>query len=165
MEQAHVRKVGDYIIRQCTVQDLPKVVEINLVTLPEHYSDYFFEELLRESPETFLVTEKDGELVGYVLCRIEFGFSNTKLLRPVRKGHLVSVAVMKAHQRKGLGRALTEASAEVMRKKNCAEVYLEVRVSNHPAISLYEKIGFTKSSRLENYYRDGEAAYLMVMPL
>ena len=30
------------------------VMEINMKTLPEHYSDYFYESLLAEAPEAFL---------------------------------------------------------------------------------------------------------------
>ena len=30
-------------------------MEINLKTLPEHYSDYFYESLLAELPEAFIV--------------------------------------------------------------------------------------------------------------
>ena len=45
--------------------DLISVMEINLKTLPEHYSDYFYESLLQELPEAFLVAEIDGKIVGY----------------------------------------------------------------------------------------------------
>jgi ribosomal-protein-alanine N-acetyltransferase len=41
------------------------------------------------------------------------------------------------------------------------EVYLEVRVSNEPAIRLYEKLGFRKVQRIRFYYLDGEDAWLM----
>jgi len=46
-----------------------------------------------------------------------------------------------------------------------AEVYLEVRVSNTPAISLYEKLGYRVVGRIPKYYSDGEDAYLMACPL
>jgi len=45
------------------------------------------------------------------------------------------------------------------------EVYLEVRVSNTPAISLYEKLGFRVVGRIPRYYSDGEDAYIMARPL
>jgi len=45
------------------------------------------------------------------------------------------------------------------------EVYLEVRVSNTPAIRLYEKLGFKIVKVLEGYYSDGENAYLMAREL
>ena len=49
-----------------------------------------------------------------------------------------------------------------MMDKGCSEVYLEVRVTNQAAIHMYENLGFQISSRMEGYYRDGEAAYMMI---
>ena len=40
-----------------------------------------------------------------------------------------------------------------------------VRVSNTPAISLYEKLGFLKVSVSKRYYLDGEDAYIMARRL
>ncbi|MEM4138682.1 MAG: GNAT family N-acetyltransferase, partial [Sulfolobaceae archaeon] len=45
------------------------------------------------------------------------------------------------------------------------EVFLEVRVSNVPAISLYKKLGFREVKVLRYYYADGEDAYLMAREL
>ncbi|MFX1604225.1 MAG: hypothetical protein ACFFCK_12145, partial [Promethearchaeota archaeon] len=42
-----------------------------------------------------------------------------------------------------------------------SEFFLEVRKSNTPAVSAYEKLGFEVSRVLRGYYRDGEDAYLM----
>jgi ribosomal-protein-alanine N-acetyltransferase len=165
MQPTLARWVGEYLIRPCREEDIPSVIAINLVSLPEHYSDYFFEELRRESPETFLVAEKDGQVVGYIMCRIEYGFSNLKRFNLVKKGHIVSIAVLEGHRGKGIGTALLEEAIKAMAKKKCAEAYLEVRVSNVGAISLYKRLGFTITSKIEFYYRDGEAAYVMTLPL
>jgi len=51
-------------------------MEINLRTLPEHYSDYFYESLLEELPEAFIVAEISGKIIGYIMCKTEYGFSN-----------------------------------------------------------------------------------------
>jgi len=53
-------------------------MEINLSTLPEHYSDYFYESLLEELPEAFVVAEISGKVIGYIMCKMEHGFSNFK---------------------------------------------------------------------------------------
>ena len=130
-------------------------------TLPEHYSDYFYESLLAELPECFLVAEINRKLVGYIMCKIEYGFSNFKKLGFVKKGHVVSVAVLDEHRKKGIGRALVEEAIIGMKYKRADELYLEVRCSNSDAVKLYEKIGFIIKQRLKTYYRDGEDAYLM----
>ncbi|MEM3530341.1 MAG: ribosomal protein S18-alanine N-acetyltransferase [Nitrososphaerales archaeon] len=160
MQKLHL-KIGDYVIRNCSKEDLPSVISINLVSLPEHYSDIFFEEILNELPEAFLIAEKDGVVVGYIMCRIEYGLSVLHKFGLARKGHIVSIAVLEQHRRKGLGYGLIKEALKALKNKNCSEVFLEVRVSNLEAIKLYEKLGFKVISKLRWYYRDGEDAYLM----
>jgi ribosomal-protein-alanine N-acetyltransferase len=134
-----------------------------MLTLPEHYSDYFFESILRELPEAFIIAEINDKIIGYIMCKIEFGFSNFRKLGFVKKGHVVSVAVLPEHRGKGLGKALMlEGINGVMHRKS-DEIYLEVRMSNESAIKMYQKIGFQIKSKLRAYYRDGEDAYLMAL--
>ena len=161
--QVALREIGDCVIRRCDPSDIIPVMEINMKTLPEHYSDYFYESLLSELPEAFLVAEINRKLVGYIMCKIEYGFSNFKKLGFVKKGHVVSVAVLEEHRKKGIGRALVEEAISGVKIKKTDELYLEVRCSNNEAVKLYEKIGFTIKQRLKAYYRDGEDAYLMVI--
>jgi ribosomal-protein-alanine N-acetyltransferase len=134
-----------------------------MVTLPEHYSDYFFESLLRELPEAFIVAEVDEKVVGYIMCKIEFGFSNFSKLGFVKKGHVVSVAVLDQHRGKGIGKALMLEGINGVVSRKSDEIYLEVRISNTQAIRMYQKLGFQIKSRLRSYYRDGEDAYLMAL--
>jgi len=161
LQKALVAKVGDYQIRRCERDDIASVIEINAETLPEHYSDYFYYEILAEFPETFLVAELEGALIGYVMCRIEYGFSHLRRLGLARKGHIVSIAVREQHRGKGVGTMLMHATQEAMTKKTATESYLEVRVSNSGAIALYKRLGYKVSGRLEAYYKDGEAALVM----
>ncbi len=163
--QTALRKVGDYNIRRCEDKDLPSVIDINMAALPEHYSDYFFDSILKELPEAFIVAEIDGKIVGYIMCKIEFGFSNFRKLGFVKKGHVVSVAVLEEHRGKGLGKALMLEGINGVIQRKADEIYLEVRVSNTGAIKMYEKLRFETKSRLKTYYRDGEDAYLMALEL
>jgi ribosomal-protein-alanine N-acetyltransferase len=50
---------------------------------------------------------------------------------------------------------------EGMRLYNAKQAFLEVRVSNMPAISLYKKLGFKVTRTIHGYYSDGEDAYVM----
>jgi len=159
--QVALRQIGECLIRRADSSDLISVMEINLQTLPEHYSDYFYESLLGEAPEAFLVGEIPGKVVAYIMCKIEYGFSNFKKLGFVKKGHVVSVAVLDEYRRKGIGRAIVEEAIKGIKSKKADELYLEVRCSNNEAVVLYEKLGFIVKQRLRAYYRDGEDAYLM----
>jgi ribosomal-protein-alanine N-acetyltransferase len=157
--------VGDYDIRRCDRDDIESVMRVNAKTLPEHYSDYFYFEVLAEFPETFLIAELNGEVVGYIMCRIEYGFSHLRRLGLARKGHVISIAVLDYHRGKGVGTRLLTTAHEEIAKKSGNECYLEVRVSNLRAIDLYERLGYKVTGRLEAYYKDGEPALLMATPL
>jgi len=161
--QVILKQMGDCILRRCELGDIIPVMEINLRTLPEHYSDYFYESLLEELPEAFIVAEISGKMVGYIMCKIEHGFSNFKKLGFVKKGHVVSVAVIDEHRRKGYGSVLVDEAVKGVKNIQGSELYLEVRCSNNDAVRLYEKLGFSIIQRLKAYYRDGEDAYVMAI--
>jgi len=81
-------------------------------------------------------------------------------------GHLVSIAVLEEHRGRGIGSALLDRTLRVMREVyHVKSIYLEVRVSNSPAIRLYQKFGFKKARIVRGYYMDGEDAYVMVKVL
>ena len=163
--QVILKQVGDCILRRCELGDIIPVMEINLRTLPEHYSDYFYESLLEELPEAFIVAELSGKIIGYIMCKMEHGFSNFKKLGFVKKGHVVSIAVIDDHRRKGFGSILVDEAIKGVKIRQCSELYLEVRCSNNDAVRLYEKLGFSIIHRLKAYYRDGEDAYVMAIEL
>lgn len=153
-----------YTLRKFNPRDLEHVMHINRVCLPENYGDYFFMELYNRFPETFIVAEGNGNIVGYVMCRIELGLSNFGFGGFggfVKKGHIVSIAVMPDHRRKGIGQALVTKAMEGMHIYNAKQCFLEVRVSNMPAINLYKKLGFKITRTIHGYYSDGEDAYVM----
>ena len=163
--QVILKQVGDCILRRCELGDIIPVMEINLRTLPEHYSDYFYESLLEELPEAFIVAEISGKIIGYIMCKMEHGFSNFRKLGFVKKGHVVSIAVLDEHRRKGFGSVLVNEAINGVKTIQCSELYLEVRCSNNDAVRLYEKLGFSITQKLKAYYRDGEDAYVMAIDL
>jgi ribosomal-protein-alanine N-acetyltransferase len=164
MEQATSNKsTNSFLIRNVRMDDIDDIIMINRLSLPENYPYYFFVDHIKDYGKAFYVAEVNGDVVGYIMPRIELGFSNLKNLPSlVKKGHVVSIAVLEAYRNRGIGTALLKASMKSMKEDYSAEeVYLEVRVSNYPAISVYEKLGFMKIKVLKHYYADGEDAYLM----
>ena len=146
-------------LRKFNSDDLEQVVRINRLCLPENYTDYFFVELHKRFPETFLVAEENGKIVGYMMCRIEKGLSGFRGI--IKKGHVVSIAVLPRHQHKGIGRALMMKAMENMGLYNTKLCFLEVRVSNKAAVRLYKNLGFRVARVIRSYYVDREDAYVM----
>lgn len=150
-----------FTFRPFRPEDLDRVMHINKMCLPENYTSYFFMDLYKRFPNTFVVAEQSRQIVGYVMCRIEMGMPPLGLFGLNKRGHVISIAVLPEHQRKGIGRALMEEAMLGMRSYNARECYLEVRASNIAAIRLYEKLGFEILRNLHGYYADGEDAYVM----
>ncbi len=152
-------------LRKFTPDDLQSVMQINRFCLPENYTDFFFIDLHQRFPETFIVAEEDGKIVGYIMCRIEVGLSSFGLGGLIRKGHVVSIAVLPHGRRKGVAQALMTTAMEGMRDYKAKQCYLEVRVTNAAGVALYKKLGFDVSRTSNGYYSDGEDAYVMTKKL
>jgi ribosomal-protein-alanine N-acetyltransferase len=152
-------------LRKFAPDDLQSVMQINRVCLPENYTDFFFMDLHQRFPETFIVAEDNLERSGYIMCRIEVGLSNYGFGGLIRKGHVVSIAVMPQHRRKGVAQAVINKALEGMKFYKAKQCFLEVRVTNDTAISLYKKLGFEVTRTINGYYSDGEDAYVMTKKL
>jgi len=153
-------------IRRFVEGDLDQVININRQSLPENYSRPFFLHLYERYPNLFLVAELRDRVVGYVLCRIETGFPDLSQFGFLtKKGHVVSIAVLKEYRQAGIGTRLMKNIFREMTKYGAKECYLEVRVSNRGAIQMYEKLGFIQRRRSPGYYKDGEDAFVMVKKL
>ncbi len=154
-----------FTLRKFVPDDLQSVMQINRVCLPENYSDFFFMDLHQRYPETFIVCEENGQIEGYIMCRIEVGLSNYGFSGLVRKGHVVSIAVLPQFRHRGVAQALIKKALEGMDYYKAKQCFLEVRVTNDIAISLYKKLGFEVTRTINGYYSDGEDAYVMTKRL
>ena len=103
-----------YSLRQFNLSDLKNVISINRQCLPENYSEYFFKDIYSRYPETFIVCEINGNIVGYIMCRIEYGMSSFRLrsMSLQKKAHIISIAVLNEHQSKGVGFSLINKAVE-----------------------------------------------------
>jgi len=152
---------NEYSLRVFAPADIESVVNINRVCLPENYAPYFFLDTFNSSPQTFIVAESQGRVIGYIMCRIEHGFSDVRKLHFAKKGHIISVAVLPEFRRRNIGCGLVERALSALSDISADECFLEVRISNEPAIGLYRKLGFEATRTIPRYYYDGSDAYVM----
>ena len=154
----------DYTVRSFRSDDLNRVMDINVECLPENYSSFFYRDLYRRFPKAFVVAEADGEIQGYIMCRIERGLSKLRGIRPTKLCHVVSIAVREPYRRRGMASRLIQRSMKNSKEEyNASECFLEVRIGNEAALKLYEKLGFEKVKRNYGYYLDGEDAWVMAI--
>lgn len=151
----------NYTLRRFNPADLESVININRVCLPENYAPYFFIDTFNTLPETFIVAESQGRVAGYIMCRLEHGFSDLRKLRFAKKGHIISVAVMPDFRNMGIGYSLVEQALSALSAYHADECYLEVRTNNVSAINLYRKMGFDVTRTIPRYYFDGFDASVM----
>ena len=67
---------------------------------------------------------------------------------------MMNVAVTAAYRRRGIAEKLVLALVEELKAMESHSLTLEVRASNAPAISLYQKLGFVQTGCRKNYYRN-----------
>ena len=63
------------VIRLAEMSDINDIIKINRLCLPENYSFDFFYRILSEFGFACVVGEIGGEVVGYLLSRLERPFS------------------------------------------------------------------------------------------
>lgn len=111
----------------------------------KYFSIPWSEENLRQSfgnPEyLFLVAEKEGVVVGYA-----------GLFRVLDEGDITNIVIDEKCRGCGLGKKLTSALLTEGGKLGIRAFTLEVRVSNHAAIRIYEELGFIKEGIRKRFY-------------
>lgn len=83
----------------------------------------------------------------------------------VGEAELLRVAVHPQARRRGLARALLQEGLARLQQMDVQACFLEVRVDNAAAITLYESLGFAGISLRRGYYRDGMDAMVFVLAL
>lgn len=99
---------------------------------------------LRRNPRHAFVAEVDEIVVGYVCNRV---------YPDVSTGHIANMAVSAAHQDKGIGRALIQASLDHFRKEGLHYARIETLEQNERAKHLYPSFDFQEIGRQVYYFR------------
>jgi ribosomal-protein-alanine N-acetyltransferase len=135
--------------RRLTYADLPAVLSIERRSFPAPWSLAMFVLEVSKPSGVCLAAIAGDELVGYLVCS-----------RYADVFHLMNVAVDPDLRRLGVAARMVE---RMLDEAGRDERYtLEVRVSNHAAIAMYEKLGFRRAGRRRRYYSDnGEDAMIM----
>ena len=86
----------------------------------------------------------DGDTVaGYIGSQSVLGESD-----------MMNVAVAPEYRRRGIAQALILELIRRLSQQGNRSLMLEVRASNTPAITLYQKLGFAQVGRRPKYYRN-----------
>jgi ribosomal-protein-alanine N-acetyltransferase len=136
-------------VRRLAYSDLPAVISVERRSFPTPWSLAMFVLELSKPSGICLAASGGDELLGYVVCS-----------RYDQVWHLMNIAVAPEARRSGVAgqlmRRLFEEAGGIL------PFTLEVRVSNHQAIAMYERFGFRSAGVRPRYYHDnGEDALIM----
>lgn len=138
-------------IRGWKFEDILRISELEMECFPKEPWSY---RMLADSfeNENFvgILCEENGEIAGYGGVTVGYDTAD-----------IDNIAVSERYRGCGMGAVLLEELVRVARERGAAKIFLEVRVSNAVAMSLYLKHGFKGVYARTRYYTDGEDCLVM----
>ena len=129
------------IVRSFRVEDYDAVIALwrrtEGVGLNESDTRRAIAAFLRRNPRLSLVAEKDGQIIGAVLC----GHDG-------RRGYLHHLAVSKRYRRRGIGRQLVDACLAKLRKAGISKCNIFIFASNAEGMKFWAHTGWTLRAEL-----------------
>jgi ribosomal-protein-alanine N-acetyltransferase len=138
------------IVRPMVESDLDSVLTIEQASFSTPWKrDHFLHEITAPHSYPF-VAVYGGTIAGYVCLTALF-----------EEAQILDIAVAPDVRGRGIARALMQFAAGLAREKGAEVLLLEVRSTNHAAISLYERFGFSRCGVRVGYYDGLDDALLM----
>ncbi|MDO4773151.1 MAG: ribosomal protein S18-alanine N-acetyltransferase [Bacillota bacterium] len=139
-------------VRLAEMKDVDGIHSVEQDSFSDAWSKESFENEIGENETAhYFVAEIEGNLVGYM------GYWQI-----LDQAHITNVAVLPAFRRRGIAKELLSKVIETAKGAGILSFTLECRVSNAPAIALYESLGFKAWGIRPKYYLDNrEDAIIM----
>jgi ribosomal-protein-alanine N-acetyltransferase len=139
-------------IRRAIPEDLKAIlrIEVKSFACDAWNRDQFLDYLAQPKRTVFLVATINGIVIAYAI-----GWHSAS------RAEIDSIAVSPANRDKGVAIVLLRRVLNSLRRRGLPAVSLNVRLDNHSAIRLYQKLGFERARRISGYYEDGAPALRM----
>ncbi|MCK5717756.1 MAG: ribosomal protein S18-alanine N-acetyltransferase [Thiomargarita sp.] len=132
------------IIRQMQECDLSQVIEIEQAAYVFPWTLQNIKDCLNHDIYTVLVLEIEKKVMGYGILSIA-----------ADEAELLNLCIHPKWQACGYGHRLLTHLLQYAQNKNVHRIFLEVRISNTAAITLYDKTGFKEVGKRKAYYQNG----------
>ena len=130
-------------LMEMKAEHVPQVAQLEKICFSDPWSEMSIAHEL-ESLWSYWLVAVDGDTVaGYI------GSQSS-----IDEADIMNVAVHPDYRRQGIAENLINTLVADLKKRGCHALLLEVRASNTPAITLYEKLGFAQVGSRKNYYRN-----------
>ncbi|MBN1898018.1 MAG: ribosomal protein S18-alanine N-acetyltransferase [Spirochaetes bacterium] len=131
-------------VRALIESDVPDILKIEYSVFPHStWTSNSFQTCIRS---------KSGYAYGIFLKRKLIGYIVLHVIIP--EAHIVNFAVDMEYQSQGFGQELLSYIFKKLKKLKIKSIFLEVRVSNAKAISLYKKFNFKPIMIRNKYYKN-----------
>lgn len=137
-------------IAQMQLQDLDDVYQLECASQKEPWSLQHFADELKNPVASVDLYRCQGKLAGFLCSWMVAG-----------ELQIQNLATLPSMRRCGVAVRLLKHVIERSKAAGLTSIWLEVRVSNTPAITLYERFGFSAAGKRSAYYPDGEDALIM----
>ena len=139
-------------IRRMTLEDIPIVHEIDMLSFSLPWPERSFRFELAENPVSRgWVAESGGRIAAMLV-----------LWLIIDEAHIATIATHPDFRRQGFGEQLMIAALLSAQAEGAVHAFLEVRAGNTAALALYKKYGFIVAGARPRYYKDNnEDAVLM----
>lgn len=129
-------------IREATLDDLPAVMEIELSSFTDPWSEQAYRDTLEsERAVMHVALDPSGAIIGHAVTYFA-----------ADEAELATIAVAGVARRSGVGRAMLERAVAECRLRGSRKLFLEVRASNSAAQAMYHASGFVAVGRRRAYY-------------
>lgn len=140
-------------IREMQKSDIDEVIKLEELSYGKHHwsKESFYNELANKLAHYYCAVDNNNTLLGYIGCWHIF-----------EEAHITTLSVHPEHRKKGVAQNLLFSAIDDCYKNEIKYITLEVRESNIPAISLYQKNGFKSIGTRKNYYQDNNENALIM---
>ena len=127
-------------IRPMQAADLPAVMEIEKQSYQYPWSEGIFRDCLASNYLSMLYIDQQ-QIQAYSISQ-----------NIVDECHLLNLCVRPEARNRGIGKKMLQYLINQARQNDIGSLFLEVRVSNIAAITLYDQLGFNEIGMRRDYY-------------
>jgi len=141
-----IRSGRDYAVEPLRAADSAALARIHREDFVPSWEEGDFETMLGEDVmfgyKAVEIGKARSGATGFVLARNISG-----------EAEIITIAVARAHRRRGLGRLLMDAVLRELHGARAEALFLEVDEGNTAAVALYRQLGFREVGKRSAYYR------------
>lgn len=143
--------VSDIAIVKMNESHIKALADIEKECFSSPWSIDALKEELHSPGAIFLVAVIGSIVIGYAGMQYVFD-----------EGYITNIAITREYRKNGAAKTLLKELFLECEKLRLSFLSLEVRVSNHIAINLYDKLGFENVGLRKNFYKNpNEDAFIM----